>query len=88
MWSSTGGEFSVINQRYPLCNEKYLIEDLIDYPVCINGKKRALLSLPNDIDQKSAIEKALDLPEIQKWLEGTPAKKVIVVPGKMINVVV
>lgn len=88
LWSSTGGEFSVINQRYPLCNEKYLIEDLIDYPVCINGKKRALLSLPNDIDQKSAIEKALDLPEIQKWLEGTPAKKVIVVPGKMINVVV
>ena len=88
LWSQTGGEFFVTKQKYPLVNEAFLVEDLIEYPVCINGKKRALISLPNDVDQKTAGEQAIALPEIVKWLEGALPKKLIVVPGKMINIVV
>jgi leucyl-tRNA synthetase len=88
LWASMGGEYSISNQNYPNYTAEYLIEDLIEYPVCINGKKRALLELPNGVDQQTAQQKALEMPEIIKWLEETPAKKIIVVPGKMINIVV
>ena len=88
LWCLTGGGFSVTQQSYPVVNETYLVEDLIEYPVCINGKKRAVISLPNDIDQKSATDQALALPEISKWMDGIAPKKLIVVPGKMINIVV
>ena len=87
LWEKLGQSFSVITQTYPVFNPSYLIEDTIEYPICINGKKRALLDLPNGIDADSAKEKALQLPEIIKWLEGKEPKKVIVVPGKMINLV-
>lgn len=88
LWLQAGSQFSVTKQSYPIANESYLVEDVIDYPVCINGKKRAILSLPNDIDQHTAKDKALQMPEVIKWLEGATPKKVVVVPGKMINVVV
>lgn len=88
LWEQCGGEFSVTRQAYPVVNEDYLKEDSIDYPVCINGKKRALLSLSAETDRDEAGRQALLLPEITKWLDGTPVKKVIVVPGKTINIVV
>lgn len=87
LWEKLGQSFSVITQSYPVFNPSYLIEDTIEYPICINGKKRALLDLPNGIDADLAKVKALQLPEIIKWLEGKEPKKVIVVPGKMINLV-
>jgi len=88
LWEQSGEAFSVTLQPYPVFDEKYLKEDHIEYPVCINGKKRALLLLPADMDKADAEKQAVSLPEITKWLDGTPVKKVIVVSGKMINIVI
>ncbi len=88
LWEKIGLEFSVITQPYPSYNPSYLVEDTIEYPICINGKKRALIELPNGIDSDTAKERALELPEIIKWLEGNEPNKVIVIPGKMINLVI
>lgn len=88
LWSLLGKEGSVHHATYPEFDEQYLIEDTISYPVSINGKKRALIDFPADATKAHLETVALQLPEIQKWLEGQPVKKVIIVPQKMINIVV
>jgi leucyl-tRNA synthetase len=74
--------------NYPVHNETYLLEASIQYPVCINGKKRAVADV--DVNaSKDAIESiALSLDEIQKWIDGKTIRKVIVVPKRMVNIVV
>ena len=87
LWSMLGHEDSVCDAKYPLCEEKYLVESAFEYPVMINGKLRfkqeyPLTASPADI-QKNIVTKE----EAQKWLEGAAPKKIIVVPGKIINIV-
>ena len=73
---------------YPVLNEAYLKEDSIEYPVSINGKKRATIKFPADMAKEDMEKAALELEVIQKWIEGKTVRKVIVVPKRMINVVV
>ena len=68
--------------------EKYLGEDSVKYRVSINGKKRDLVELPAGMSKEELEKAALELDKVQKWLEGQAVKKVIVVPGRMINIVV
>lgn len=88
LWEVLGQAFSVINQSYPEFNPEYLVEDNIEYPVCINGKKRATLILPNNASDTEAKSQALEMEEVKKWLDGNEPKKVILVPKKMINIVI
>ena len=67
--------------------EKWLVNTSITYPVCINGKKRSEMTLPADSTKDEIEKNAVALPEIIKWLEGKPIKKVIIVPQKMVNLV-
>ncbi|HJW31436.1 MAG TPA: hypothetical protein VJ508_19540, partial [Saprospiraceae bacterium] len=60
----------------------------ITYPVCINGKKRSEIILPVNLDQDAIEAQAKALPEITKWIDGKPIRKVIIIPDKMINIVV
>ncbi len=88
LWSILGHQSSVHLESFPSHEESYLTEDSIEYPLCINGKKRAMASFPADM-QKSDLEKAaLTHDGLSKWLEGSTVRKVIVVPGRMINIVV
>lgn len=88
LWADLGHAQSIFSQSYPVWNEQYLTEIEFDYPVSVNGKLRVKATLPLDL-APSAIEQAvLALPELEKWLEGKPVKKVVVVPGKIVNVVV
>jgi leucyl-tRNA synthetase len=88
LWEQLGYKESVHKAVYPALNEEYLKEDSIKYPIAFNGKTRAFLQLPADAD-KGALEKAaLEAEDSQKWLEGKTVRKVIVVPGRMINIVV
>jgi leucyl-tRNA synthetase len=88
LWADLGHTQSIFRQVYPAWSEQYLIESAFDYPVSVNGKLRVKATLSLDL-VPSAIEKAvLALPELEKWLEGKPVKKVVVVPGKIVNVVV
>ncbi len=88
LWSVLGNEGSVTDARFPLVEEKYLVEDSKKYPIQFNGKVRFTLDLPATAS-KDEVEKAvLAHAETQNRLEGATPKKVIVVPGKIVNIVV
>ena len=87
LWQHLGHEESITFVPYPQHEEKHLKETQKEYPVSFNGKMRFTFTLPLDLD-RAAIEKQI-LAEEQtlKYLEGKSPKKVIVVPGKIINIV-
>ncbi len=88
LWHLLGKKESVSFATLPAVNEVYLKEDSKKYPVSFNGKMRFTLDLPMDMT-KDEIEKAvMENEQSQKCLEGKTPKKVIVVPGKIVNVVV
>lgn len=87
LWSKLGHEGSIAHVPYPEFDEKYLAEDTKAYPVSFNGKMRFTLELPMDMS-KEDIEKAVMADErTEKYLEGRTPKKVIIVPGKIVNLV-
>jgi leucyl-tRNA synthetase len=88
LWSLLGHSGSVTLATFPEYNENYTIENTFKYPVSFNGKMRFLMELPLEM-KVPEIEKAiLAAPESEKWLDGKAPKKVIIIPGKIVNVVV
>ncbi len=88
IWHLLGNKTSVVDASYPTLEEKYLVEDTIEYPVSVNGKMRAKINFPADASKESIEEGALSNETIQKWLDGKEPRKVIVVPKKIVNIVV
>ena len=88
LWQQLGHQDSVHTATFPLFDEKWLVSDEITYPVCINGKKRSEITLPVNSTHEVIQTSAKNLPEIIKWMEGKPVRKVIIVPEKMINLVI
>ncbi|MEM8506942.1 MAG: class I tRNA ligase family protein [Bacteroidota bacterium] len=87
LWEKLGHPESIAYVPFPQFEEKYLVESTKEYPISFNGKMRFTLELPLDMD-KSAIESAVMAHErTAKYLEGRTPKKVIVVPGKIVNIV-
>lgn len=87
LWEKLGHPKTVFDAAFPQYDEQYLIESSFTYPISINGKVRAQMSFALDMP-KEDIEKLVMASEIvQKWSEGKPPKKVIIVPGKIVNVV-
>jgi leucyl-tRNA synthetase len=87
IWRKMGKENSVHHARYPEADPALLVSDQVTYPVSINGKKRAELSVPRTLAGQELETMALEIPEIVKWMEGLAVRKMIVVPGRMINIV-
>ena len=87
LWSMLGHEDSVCDAKYPLCEEKYLVESAFEYPVMINGKLRFKQEYPLTASPADIQADIVTKEEAQKWLEGATPKKIIVVPGKIINIV-
>ncbi len=88
LWSRLGNTGSISEARYPQWKEEYLSEDSFEYPVSINGKMRAKLTLPVDMDEEAIKKVVLESDEVQKWLNGQDPKKMIVVRNRIVNVVV
>lgn len=88
LWHLLGHKTSVVDAAYPIFNDKYLIEDSIEYPVSVNGKMRAKISFSADASKEEIEAGALANETIQKWLDGKDPRKVIVVPKKIVNIVV
>ncbi len=88
LWSLSGKTYSVHRQNFPEFDESYLIQDSIDYPICVNGKKRIVKTFDAAASKEDMEKAALAEPDMQKWLEGKNVVKVIVVPKRMINIVV
>ena len=88
LWYLLGHESALCHASAPVLDESYLVEDAIQYPISINGKKRDLVSFPANASKEDLEKLALKLESIQKWTEGKTIRKVIVVPKRMINIVV
>ncbi len=88
LWHQLGHETTVCEAEYPTHDEAHLVQDTMSYPVSINGKKRDVVDLPAGMSKDELEKFALELDSVQKWIDGKTVRKVIVVPGRMINIVV
>ena len=88
LWNKMGHSGSVSTATFPKFEEKHLIESSHKYPVSFNGKMRFMLELPLDLSKEEIEKAALNSEDASKWLEGKTPKKVIVVPGRIVNIVV
>lgn len=86
-WHQLGHEESVSRSEWPVWSEDALKEDTVKYPVQFNGKMRYNIEVPADSDKAAVEAAALADPAAEKWLEGKTPKKVIVVPGRIVNIV-
>lgn len=86
-WHRLGNEGWMEDAAWPEADEKYLKAESVRYAVSFNGKTRFTLDLPADLDKAEVEKRALEAPEAAKWLDGKTPKKVIVVLGKIVNVV-
>ena len=88
LWHTLGHESSVCDAKYPEVCAEYLVENSHEYPVSINGKMRFKKEFPLDMSNDEITAAVLADPAAQKWIEGRAPKKVIVVKGKIINIVI
>ena len=83
-----GGAGLIATTTWPVADQAMLVEDTITMPIQINGKRRAEIQVPADAS-KDAVEKiALALDVVQNALAGNAPKKLIVVPGRIVNIVI
>jgi leucyl-tRNA synthetase len=87
LWHRLGYVQSIVNSPYPDYKEEYLVADEITYPLSVNGKKKALIELGAELSVEEIEIIARNHPDLGKWLNGSIIKKVIVVKGRMINIV-
>lgn len=88
LWSVLGHQESATIQPYPEYDENLLQENSYEYPVSFNGKLRFKMVLPLDMTAKEMETQVLSDPNAARWLEGVSVRKIVIVPGKIINVVV
>jgi leucyl-tRNA synthetase len=89
LWVKLGNQPGTISfAKFPVFNEAFMVEANHTYPVSFNGKMRFKIELPTAMSKEDVEKEVLAHETAVKWLEGKPPKKVIVVPGKIVNVVV
>ena len=88
MYHLLGNTTTVCDAQWPQFNEEYLKESSVNYPVSFNGKVRFTLTLPAEMSREEVEKTALSNEQTQKYLEGKTPKKVILVPGKIVNIVI
>ncbi|HPL06669.1 MAG TPA: leucine--tRNA ligase [Bacteroidales bacterium] len=88
IWQALGEQTSVCDAVWPELNEDYLVEDQVTYAVSFNGKTRFMLDVSSEAGKEEVEQLALAHENSQKWLEGKTPKKIIVVPGKIVNIVI
>lgn len=88
LWHALGHDTTVCDARWPEFDESYLKEDSVTYAVSFNGKARFNLEVPADTSRDEVERIALAHESSARWMEGKTVRKVIVVPGKIVNIVV
>nr|MDK2851639.1 leucyl-tRNA synthetase [Candidatus Cloacimonadota bacterium] len=86
LWQMMGFQSLLHESGLPSYEEKYLVRDRISYVIQINGKIRGKLEVSPDIDPETLQQAALEVENVQHFLEGLQIKKVIVIPGKMVSI--
>ncbi len=88
MWSILGGEGLIAQSPWPVPDEAMLVEDTVTLPIQINGKRRDEISVPKDMPKEEVEKLVLENDAVKKALDGGSPKKLIVVPGRIVNVVI
>ena len=88
LWSLLGGEGLIANAPWPVADEAMLVEDTITMPIQINGKRRDEIKVAADASKDAIEEIVMGLEVVQKALDGNAPKKLIIVPGRIVNIVV
>ncbi|WBL22696.1 leucine--tRNA ligase [Zunongwangia sp. HRR-M8] len=87
LWNNLGHSESISTAAYPKFEEKFLVESTKNYPISFNGKMRFTMELPLDMNKDEIEKTVMEDERTQKQLDGRTPKKVIVVPGKIVNIV-
>ena len=87
LWSKLGHTTSISTAPFPKFEEKYLVESIKNYPISFNGKMRFTLELPLDLSKEEIEKIVLEHEKTQVQLAGREPKKIIIVPGKIVNIV-
>ena len=88
LWALLGGAGLVTQAAWPVADEAMLVEDTVTLPIQINGKRRAEISVPADMSKEDVEKLVLEHEAVAKALDGAQPKKLIVVPGRIVNVVI
>ena len=88
LWSRLGHVGSLAHGPFPVADPQYLLADTVEYPVQVNGKVRGHITVAADADREAVETAALAEDKVRGFLAGATPKKVIVVPGRLVNVVV
>ena len=88
VWQKAGGQGMVVDAAWPKADPALLVSDSVVLPIQINGKRRAEIEVPKDMPKDQIEALVLADETVQRFMEGLPVKKLIVVPGRIVNVVV
>ena len=87
LWKRLGHDDSLAHGPFPVADPQYLVEDTVEYPVQVNGKVRGRVTVAADADADALEAAALADDKVQAFLNGATPKKVIVVAGRLVNIV-
>ncbi|MGG6101474.1 leucine--tRNA ligase [Pantoea allii] len=88
LWQTLGGEGTIDNAEWPVADDAAMVEDSLLVVVQVNGKVRGKITVPADATQEQVQARAAEEPLVAKYLDGVSIRKVIYVPGKLLNLVV
>jgi leucyl-tRNA synthetase len=87
LWETLGGRGLLAEQAWPKADPELTRDEQVTIAVQVNGKLRATLDIARDTDSEGIESAALALPQVMRWLDGQPPRKVIVVPNRIVNIV-
>jgi leucyl-tRNA synthetase len=88
LWLRLGHTTSLAHGPFPVADPAYLVEDTVEYPVQVNGKVRGRVMVAPDAGDETLKAAALADEKVQAFLAGATPRKVIVVPGRLVNLVI
>ncbi|MDP5359923.1 MAG: class I tRNA ligase family protein, partial [Paracoccaceae bacterium] len=88
IWAMLGGDGLIANAPWPVADAAMLVEDTVTMPIQINGKRRAEINVAADASKEAVEEIVMELDVVQNALAGAAPKKLIVVPGRIVNIVI
>jgi len=87
LWQTLGHARSLAEERWPKADAALAHDEEVTIAVQVNGKLRATVALPRDSNGQAVEDAALALPQVTRWLDGRPPRKVVVVPNRIVNIV-
>jgi len=88
LWEKLDGKGSLAHEPWPSYDPALLVRETVEYAVQVNGKVRGRFVAPADADQGELEKRAREEPNVARWLEGKAIRKVIIVPGRLVNFIV